>query len=228
VLNLWFNRGAHVGFDAHAGGIAAGAALAFALRRAGRVRDDFVTEDTRNEQREGNAAGFERALAHIGRLEIAEARALLERIDADEPGRLPVLVALYRCARYGGKPEQLDAAAGRALAFAVKTDVDIRELKGVYDDYAKACSGSPRLAPELLLRLLTPWLRIGQDSAAESLLRGIAERTPQLPALPAAWFALALRAPEGSAQRRARLEYVVQHHMHSDFAPKAQFLLQQG
>ena len=43
-----------------------------------------------------------------------------------------------------------------------------------------------------------------------------------------AWFALALRAPEGSAQRRARLEHVVRHYGQSDFAPKAEFLLQQG
>ena len=228
VLNLWLNRGAHVGFDAHAGGILAGAALAYALRRAGRVRDEFVTEDARSEQRDHNVAAFDQAMAHIGKLEIGPARGLLERIDAEEPGRLPVLVALYRCARYGGAPAQLDAAATRVLGFAARTDDDIRELKGVYDDYAKACAGAPRVTPEILLRLVTPWLRIGQDAAAEALLRGVAERTPQLAALPAAWFALALRAPEGSPQRRARLEHLVRYHAHSDFAPKAQFLLQQA
>jgi hypothetical protein len=228
VLNLWFNRGEHVGFDAHAGGILAGAALAFALRRGGLVRTDFIAEDARAEQHEHNIAAFDRALAHIGKLEIAQARTLLERIDADEPDKLRVLVALYRCARYGGSAAQLDAAAARVLGSNAKTEADIRELKTVYDDYAKACAGAPRLAPDVLLRLVTPWLRIGQDEGAENLLRDITARTPQLAALPAAWFALAMRAPEGSSQRRARLQHLVRHHAHSDFAPKAQFLLQQG
>jgi membrane associated rhomboid family serine protease len=228
VFNLWFNRGAHVGFDAHAGGILAGAVLALAFRRGGLVRTDFIAEDARAEQREHNVAAFDHAMAHIGKLEIAQARTLLERIDADEPGKLRVLVALYRCARYGGSAAQLDAAAARVLGSAAKTEDDIRELKNVYDDYAKACAGAPRLASEALLRLVTPWLRIGQDEGAENLLRDIAARTPQLAALPAAWFALAMRAPEGSTQRRARLQHLVHHHAHSDFAPKAQFLLQQG
>ena len=228
LLNLWFNRGAHVGFDAHAGGILAGALLALALRRAGRVRDEFVGEEERSEQRAQNRVAFDQALLHLGKLEIAEARALLQRIDADEPGTLAVQVALYRCARYGGTAAQLDAAATRVLSRAATNESDIRELKNVYDDYAKACSGAPRIAPEIALRLVTPWLRIGQDAAAEALLRGVAERAPQFAALPAAWFALALRAPEGSAQRRARLEHLLRHHAHSEFAPKAQFLLQQA
>jgi len=60
------------------------------------------------------------------------------------------------------------------------------------------------------------------------LLRTVAEQTPNLPTLPAAWFALALRAREGSAPRRTRLQHRVQHHAQSPFAPKAEFLLQQG
>ena len=228
VFNLWFNREAHVGFDAHAGGILAGAALAFALRRAGRVRDDFISEDERGEQREQNVAAFERALLHLGKLEIAEARALLVRIDAEEPGKLPVLVALYRCARYAGKPAQIDAQATRVFEFPAISVDDIREQKNVYDDYLKACGGAPRLAPERLLKLITPFLRIGEAQAAEAVLRGVGETSPQLASLPAAWFALAMRAPEGSAQRRARLEHLLQHYAHSEFAPKAQFLLRQN
>ncbi|MDR3385610.1 MAG: rhomboid family intramembrane serine protease [Rudaea sp.] len=228
VLNLWLNRGAHIGFDAHAGGILSGAALALALRQYGRVRDDFVEEDTRIEQREVNATAFEQALEYLGRLEIPKARELLERIDQDEPGRLPVLVALYRCARYSGTPPQLDAAAARALCFAAKTDAEIRDLKTVCDDYLKACTGKPRITADVLLRLVTPWLRIGEDAAAETLLHRIGEQSPSLQSLPAAWFTLALRTPESSPQRRARLEYVVQNYAQSDFAPKAKFLLQQA
>lgn len=228
VFNLLVNGGAHVGFDAHAGGIACGAALAYVLRRSGRVREDFVEEDAREEQRSANVHAYEQAMAHIGKLEISKARVLLERIDSEEPGQLRVLSALYRCARYGGTPVQLDAAATRVLEFPAKTAEHFSELKSVYADYRKACADAPRLAPAVLLRLVQPLLRAGDEAGAEALLRDVGKRAPTAPALAAAWFAFALRAPEGSAPRRERLEYLAQNFAASEYAGKAKFLLQQG
>lgn len=227
VLNLMFDGGAHIGFDAHAGGIACGAALALLLRRTGRVRQDFVEEDARAELRDANTLDYEQAMAHIGKLEIARARALLERIDAEEPGQLRVLTALYRCARYGGTPAQLDAAATRVLEFPAKTADQFAELRNVYADYAKACAGAPRIAPAILLRLVQPFLRAGDEAGAETLLHDVERRAPNAPALAAAWFAYALRASEDSPQRRARLQYLAQNFAQSEFAAKARFLLQQ-
>lgn len=228
VLNLWLNGGARVGFDAHAGGIAFGAGAAWILRRYGRVRNEFVEEDERVEKREGHVLAYTQALEHIGKLEISSARNLLERIDADEPGQLHVLTALYRCARYGGTPAQLDAAAARVLSFPTTIKTEIQELKATCDDYLKACAGVPRVAPSVLLRLVTLLLRIGADADAQALLQAIGRADPNLPALAAAWFAFSLRAPEASPQRHERLEYLAQHFAQSEFAPKARFLLQQG
>ena len=228
VLFPWLSHDPYIDFADHAGGIASGAALALVLRRKGRVRDDFVEEDERVEQREHARAAFEQAQHFLGQLEIPKAREILQRIDAAEPGQLKVLVALYRCARYRGTPAELDAAAARVLGFHALGDADVRELLGVYRDYAKSCAGVPRLAPELLLGLVKPWLRLGEDAAAESLLGEIAASQPQFAGLPAAWLAFALDAPEGSANRRARLAHLIEHYPHSDNAPKARFLLDQG
>ena len=228
VFNLWLEGGSQIGFDAHAGGIVSGAGLALLLRRYGGVRDEFVEEDEREEKREGHELAYTQALEHIGKLEIKQARSLLERIDTDEPGQLRVLTALYRCARYGGTPAQLDAAATRVLGLPAKIEPTIRELKAIHDDYLKACAGIPRLAPSVMLRLVNPLLRIGADADAQTLLQAIGKTHPELPALAAAWFAFSLHAAEASPQRRERLEYLVKHFAHSEFAPKARFLLQQG
>jgi len=227
VLYPWLSGG-NIDFAAHGGGLVCGAALAFLLRRRGLVRDVFVEEDERVDKHERDEAAFEQAQRLIGQLEIPKARELLQRLDKAEPGQLRVLVALYRCARYRGSPEELDAAAVRVLGFAASTDADTRELKSVYDDYAKACAGAPRLAPGLLMQLLPLLQRLGDDAAVESLLRDVAGREPQFPGLPAAWLAVALRAPDGSVARRTRLEYLLQHYAQSDYAPKARFLLGQG
>jgi len=228
VFSLWFDRDAHIGFDQHAGGILCGAALAYALRRFGGVREGYIEEDDRVDQRDRNDATFDEAQQYLGQLEIPRARRLFERIDNAEPGQLRVLVGLYRCARYRGDPAELDGAAGRVLAFKTTTDTDARELKTIYDDYAKACAGAPRLSSAVLLRLLVPWQHLGDNYAAEELLKDVGQREPECPDLPAEWFALALKAPEGSQKRRARLEYLLKHHAQSDFATKAQFLLSQA
>ncbi len=228
VLNMIINRDAHIGFDAHAGGIVVGAAIAWLLRRQGKLREDYIDEDVRADAKKNNEAALDEALRHLGRLDVGKAREILERIDAEEPGRLPVLVALYRCARYRGTPAELDAAAGRVLALKPAAIDDARELKNIYDDYLKACNGQPRLAPDALLRLVPLWLRLGDEGDVEALLNSIAIRSPQFPGLPGAWFALAMRAPERSPARRARLEHVAQRHAQSDFGSKARFLLSQA
>lgn len=225
VLYPWLSGDAHIDFAAHGGGIASGAALAFWLRRKGRVRYAFVEEDERVDKHERYEAAFEQAQQLVGQLEIPKARELLQRLDKAEPGQLRVLVALYRCARYRGTPAELDAAAARVLGFGAIADADTRELQSVYQDYAKACAGAPRLASNLLMSLLPCWQRLDDDAALESLLRDVAAREPQFPGMAAAWFAVALRAPDGSAARRARLDYLLQHYAHSDLAPKARFLL---
>jgi membrane associated rhomboid family serine protease len=226
AFNLLFNRGAHVGFDAHAGGILSGALLAFAVRRIGWERRAFLAEDERAEQRDENAILQQQALQHLGRLEILPARDLLQKIDRAEPGQLGIVVALYRCARYGGKPVEFDAAAQRVLAFDARSGDDIRELKAVYDDYAKACGGRPRLPAESLLHLARLLLRVDLDVDAESILRTLATRSPPPAGLALAWFDLARRAPEKTPPWRARLEYILQQFPQSEAAKKARFLLE--
>lgn len=225
VLNLLFNHGAHVGFDAHAGGMLCGALLAFGVRRFGWERSEFMAADDREHSREENATRLERARQHLGRLEIAPARELLLGIDLDQPGQLPVLVALYRCARYGGKAQELDAAAHAVLTFDAQHGDEMRELKAVYDDYAKACAGTPRLQPDLILRLARLWLRIEAEADAEVLLRALAAYSPPPAGLDAVWFGFAQRAREASPPWRARLEFILQQFPQSDFAKKARFLL---
>lgn len=227
VYSLLTAPAAHVAFGAHAAGIVCGALIALALRRTGQVHQDFIEEDERADRRDGNEAAYAQAMVHIGRLEVAAARRLLEAIDAQEPGQLRVLAALYRCARYGGTPAQVDAAAARALAFVATTPAEIRELKALFDDYVKARDGNPRLDPEPLLRQIDRWLRMGQASVAECVQHALEKGTMNPPALAAAWFALAMHAPEGSGERHARLDHLARHFPHSPYAAKARFLQEQ-
>lgn len=226
LWQLLTDRSSHIAFDEHAGGIVCGAALAWGVRRLGWQRDEFLAEDERSERRASNAGRLQTALDHLGRLEIAPARQLLRAIDMDEPGQLPVLVALYRCAAYAGTTADRDAAAARVFAFDARAEADVRELHSVYADYAGKRGG--RVPAQTGLRLLRLWQRIGADGDAERLLRELAARAPHPAGVDAAWYAFAQSAPENSPLRRERLQFVTMQFPQSEFAKKAAFLLSQA
>jgi len=228
VILPWLDPKSHIDFQDHLGGIVTGVGLAFVLRRFGAVREDFIDEDLRVEAQAVEEEAFGKAQQLIGQLEIAKARDILLKIDQADPGQLRVALALYRCARYRGHPAEMDAAIARVIAHPVKGDAQAREVRDAYLDYAKACNGMPRLAPEVLMGLLPLCQRLGDDATTESLLRDVARSAPDASGLAAAWFALAMRTPDGTAKRRERLAYLLEHHGASEFAPKARFLLGDG
>jgi len=227
LFNLVTNTEARVGFDAHAGGIMAGALLAFAVRAAGLERRDFLDADAREEAREEAHTALDRALEHLGRLQIGEARRLLDVLARQQPDSLPVRIALYRCARLSGDAGAWRAAASRVFACASADAADVRAIKSVYDDYVRA-PGASSLEAALSLRFVRDWLRLGLDEDALGLLRSLTAADPAAPGLVEAWFTAALRAGEGSAARRERLTEIVQHFPASAQAGKARFLLANG
>ncbi|MET0226436.1 MAG: rhomboid family intramembrane serine protease [Dokdonella sp.] len=118
LVNLFWNKGAHVGFDAHAGGIVCGALLALGWERRA-----FLDEDSIADAAADDRAALAKAQQHLGRLQIPAARALLEPIAARRPDDFDVRVALYRCARYEPRTPRLDAAARHVLTYAA----DVRQ-----------------------------------------------------------------------------------------------------
>lgn len=228
LFHMLADDGSRVAFEAHAAGIVAGAGIALALRHGDQVRHEFVDEDERAQQHEDNEAAFQQALEHIGRLEIARAKHLLEEVDAHEPGQLRILAALYRCARYGGSASELDIAMTRLMQFPVGGTAEIQEIGGLYRDYVDACGGGPRIAARDLVQVIDPWLRHAGEAAVEHLLHSLGSGAQEKDALAAAWFKLALLAPEGSPERQARLNYLALHFPQSTHAGKARFLLREG
>ncbi len=209
LVNLFWNKGAHVGFDAHAGGIVSGALLALGVRALGWERRDFLDEDSIADAAADDRAALAKAQQHLGRLEIAAARALLEPMADRRPDDFDVRVALYRCARYEPRAPQLDAAARRVLTYAA----DVRqahEQKAIFDDYRKAGGGRLPLSAGELIGLVKRWPAIGAGADAARLIGTIIARAPTTTGLAAAALALArelrLRTPAESKQVLAAIE----------------------
>jgi len=193
VFNLLWNRSAHIGFDAHAGGIICGALLALGVRALGWERRDFLDEEVHADIAADDRAALERARQHLGRLEIVQARALLEPIAARDPADLGVWVALYRCARYEPRMPRLREAARAVIAAIASTPAEARGQKAVYDDYRKAAPQLDLPAP-LVLAMLRRWPALGESTAASAVLSELVRRAPSTPELAATCLALARTA----------------------------------
>jgi len=227
LFNLMANEGAGVGFDAHAGGIVCGALLAAGVRALGWERRDFLDEDEKADQAKAHGDTLDRAMQHLGRLEIAQARAVLEPLDQDGPPSLDVRIALYRCARYANQAAAARRAALRVLELPMTDAAATRKVKQVLDDYRKLEAAGIELAVPQQVQLARAWLRIGADADAERLLRELAANATDTPEVAELYWQLAQRAREGSPEWRARLQLIEQQCPRSELASKARFLLAQ-
>ncbi len=227
LFNLMANADAGIGFDAHAGGIVSGALLAAGVRALGWERRDFLDEDEKADQAKAQDDALDRALQHLGRLEIAQARAVLEPLDRAGPPSLDVRIALYRCARYANQPVVARLAAKRVLELPPADAASIRKVKQMLDDYRKLDAAGIELSAPQQLQLARAWLRIGADADVERLLRELAAGAADTPEFADLCWQLAQRAREGSPEWRARLQLIAQQCPRSELASKARFLLAQ-
>ena len=187
LLNLAFNKGAGVGFDAHAGGIASGALLAWGVVRLGRERRAFLDEDAG--ATDATDDRHQRGLAHLSRLEIPEARALLAPLAASAQAPFHLRVDWYRCCRFDPARTGLHDAAWRVLTLPVRGDERTERTK-VLDDYLAACADRVGFDVAPVPGLVREWLEAGLGAEAERLLRAATASAPATPELPEAWLRL--------------------------------------
>ena len=227
LANLVWNSGAHVGFDAHAGGILCGALLALGVRTLGWERRDFLDEDAIADAAEDDRAQLAKAREHLGRLETRAARALLEPLAQRRPDDLDVRIALYRCARCEAGMPRLIEAAQTVLARAPRAAVDVRAQKAVYDDFVKVGAAALPLATAQAIALARRWPAVGAGVDAAALLMQLIRAKPTDAAVVAAALAVTrdLRERGEAASAMPLLELIASTGQTSADAVKARVLL---
>ncbi len=227
LLQLGFAHGSNVAFEAHAGGIVSGALLALVVRRAGLERREFLDEELVAERIDAGRVAYERAIDHLGRLEIPAARALLERVLEQHPHDVEAHVALYRCATFEPGRPRVAAAARAVLALPVRLAGDVRAQKAVFDDFVARNRRAPALAPQELIALAARWVTIGETRAGVELLSQLAPRAASIAEWPAAMLRLArdLDARHDRANAALLLARLVESAPDSAEAAKARVLL---
>ena len=184
----------HIGFDAHAGGMIAGAASCWGLRKFGRVRESFFEETRDGNQAirsrtgdllpaqggatKGNVAEQAQKLGDgikaLGAMDFARAHSLLSGLAFYERRRLDILIPAYRAARFGPGGAAAASAARRVL---LAEDVALREIKTLHEvwlDIAKS-DLALQLSYTEQLHIAALWLRGGFLQSAEPMLLALAK-----------------------------------------------------
>jgi hypothetical protein len=217
---------AGVGFEAHAGGLVSGAALAFALKHVGggldRSRLDLAEDiDAARPERQ-----LDEALQYLGRMELDGAEARLGPLLGAHPDWLPARVAHYRVARYAGWLDQARVRANAVLAIDSARREDIERQGEVLED---ARAAGLACDPGLCLGLASRMIEAGAAGAARRLLDALPAGSAAPGAVAAVWLRLALAFErQGGGDYRETLERLARNFPGTTEAGKARFLLEQG
>ncbi|HYG06410.1 MAG TPA: rhomboid family intramembrane serine protease [Stenotrophomonas sp.] len=220
IFNLLSDDGAGIAFEAHAGGLVTGALLGGLLVWMRQTRPAFLADEGTLQAVDDR---WERAQRHLGRMENAEAEALLGQLAAEQPQRFEVALARCRVARNGGQRAALQRHASTVLGLRAMDAAQVQAQWGLMQA-AFAEGWAP--AAEVRAALVTQWLALGHLQEAEGLLdlegeAGARETQAQL----LLKLALAHGARRQMEQQQRLLSRLLAQFPEQPQAQKARFLL---
>lgn len=221
LLQLLAVDDSQVAYSAHAGGIVAGALLGFGLTALGRVRTAYFAEA---EQPAQDGIALQQALQHLGRMQPAEAEALLLPLAQREPQRFDLALALYRCARYAGRTGDALQRAAALLSLPSTSAAEAREQAALLQDLGALAA---RLPIEPRAALAMRLAALGDGERALALLAAIDAEGAGPEQMPQRWLVLALRLREAgcAAPARQALQRLASGYPDTVEGGKARFLL---
>lgn len=221
LSSLLLHPDAGIGFDAHAGGMIAGALLAAVVRQRGWQRDPFIEAETRADAEQTLR---EDAAAAMGELQFARAYALYEQLLQAQPQDLDLHVARYRAAKFLPASMQLDRCAESALRLAVGGS-QLRAQLDLWQDYLQASKQQPKLSGEVSGAFLMRLIEANQLPAADTALAQMRDSAAAPEGLAQLALALAQRLPPGDRCRRDWLAWLQQQRLDPAAAAKARLII---
>ena len=153
LLQFVMADGSNVAYEAHAGGIVAGALIAAGVRALGWQRDDFLQEES---QREDDRQALEAARQDLAALNVARAKSRLRPLLERHPEDTGVLQSWFHACKIQKDDPELHDAAGRILALAGDTHEERSLVMETFADYRQRTRPklSANQATDLCCRLL--------------------------------------------------------------------------
>lgn len=180
ILQALAHPNSPVAFEAHIGGLMAGALIGLGHTRLGKVDRDYVEQDEREERK---AQILQQAREDLAELRVDEAVRPLQALAAERPHDPEVLEQLYKSARYRPDGEAFHAAAKAILQLPGDDPSSLALVHETYGDYIRTARPKPKLAPRLLVQLARRFAQAGYAASAHRLVTALQRQAPELAGL---------------------------------------------
>ncbi|MDJ0883782.1 MAG: rhomboid family intramembrane serine protease [Desulfobacterales bacterium] len=188
-----------VAFLAHAGGIIAGAILAWIFRRFDGLADAAAFKTPPQDE---ISPLVEKAMQRLGELEFEQARDLFNQVLEQDPAHEIAITQLYNITKQQPTSPAFHQSAARYLDYLLHHPPAWDRIPGLYQEYLKL-AGTPRL-PLTIYPLLAGILADkGHPDAAGRIVTAVIKKQPLLDGLPAALLKLATAFQKKGQRRQA-------------------------
>lgn len=213
VVERYLNPDSPVAYEAHVGGLLAGALLAGFYQW--RHREEIVQKHDAAQQDRERAAVLARARDKVRRLDFEGALAIYAPLLEAGPADLPLHLEAWRCARFVPGAVR-DRVARVILSAAPSADLPVSAQQLCLEDCLKATPGRLPVDAATVLRLAMRLAKADFSETAEKLLRALRSR-PQLEGSDIAWaqLTLAWRRQRDGARAAACEQYLRQSYPES-------------
>ncbi|WP_339798773.1 rhomboid family intramembrane serine protease [uncultured Marinobacter sp.] len=172
LFDYWTSTNSGVAYLAHAGGLAAGAALVFLLRRNWMQVSETFYEPEQEEQDQQFAREYGKAMAALGRMDFQQAQQQFAGLWREHPQRPVLLEHLYQLAKLRPDQPEYRERALELLHLRLKLQQPDKAV-AVWQEYMEQAEDQQPLAPVEHNRVLFAALREDDLKTAEKAFERI-------------------------------------------------------
>lgn len=198
LLPLWLGnelyqffgeKGSHVAYMAHFGGLLSGAMIGvlYRWRRPALIEKHHQAA----EDKEADGKAFQRGMDFLGEMEFQKALGIFKTLQEKHPHDMNLARLTYRAAKVNPSSEDYHRTALRLLALPEMDAATSNLTHAIFQEYLNCAKPSPKLGHDLIFKLARRFAGSGHCDDAEKLTNFLASAAPQHSELPALLLALA-------------------------------------
>jgi hypothetical protein len=206
LYQFFSEKGAHIAYMAHFGGLLSGAMVgAFYRWRRPALID---THHQEAESKELDSKAFQRGMGYLGEMEFQSALTVFKQLQERHPHDANLTRLVFRSAKFDPAGEDYHRAALKLMALPGTDAETSNHVHAAFQEYLNCARPSPRLGPDLIAKLAKRFAGSGHCEDAEKLAELLQRIAPQHLELPGVLLALA--RGHYREQRRDRFEALLQ------------------
>ena len=186
-FQLFFGGAAHVAYAAHIGGLVGGALFGLICLKFFLGFDRDVIQEAPVDE---TAPLIEKALKHIGELDMESGCRLLENVLAKEPENIDALTHLFNVYKLNPDDAKFHNLTQKLIFELTRSYNTYEKAHQIYQEYIRH-AGQARLTPQLYIQLSLAFAAAGHLEAAVKIITLLLKKVPDSPGVSTALLKLA-------------------------------------